>query len=400
MKLSEYYGKIIEEHKNRCANPHIGVIIKRRRIDLNLTLEEVTRGICCVSYLSKLEHGTIIPKEYVLREVLRRLNMSEDNIRTKDEYLNMILDCLCFFYYENYGQIKKYFESLASLERIHYADVIKAIYYLSIDDIQTAKDCINSALIVKNDLDDLELDACVIISALIAEKETKYGEALEIIKKIDKRYINNIEVNKLRLATKCRLNLIMGNYVNLQYDLKKLLDCCNETVDYKGMMIVKEQIGISLAYNKDEQAALEIFDNIKMSLGSVASNLYLIEVYKALKKPVELLKKCKLNDIDKLWAYNLLKNKENCIKILDNIDLENIVDEREKLFVQSLMKKYYESEFFYIAYLKEIYYPYTLQHFLYEDALTIKEKLVTYYTLESKYKEALKVIRDFEKIFY
>ena len=54
-----------------------------------MTLEDVTKGICCVSYLSKLEHGTIIPKQYVLREVVERLELNENKIRSKNEYIKM-----------------------------------------------------------------------------------------------------------------------------------------------------------------------------------------------------------------------------------------------------------------------------------------------------------------------
>ena len=105
------------------------------------------------------------------------------------------------------------------------------------------------------------------------------------------------------------------------------------------------------------------------------------------------------DDLEKLWAYNLLKEEANCMEILKNIKLEDLNDERQRLFVQSMMKKYYENEYFYIAFLKEISYPYALEHYLYEDAKEIKEQLVKYYTFDCKYKEALKIIRDFDKVF-
>lgn len=399
MKKSDVYGKIIEEHENRCANPHIGVIIKKRRKDLNMTLEDVTKGICCVSYLSKLEHGTISPKEYVMKEVLERLDMSENNLRTKNEYLSIIIDCLYHLYYENNEGIKNYFDNLASLEKIHYSDIIKAIYYYSVDNIELSKKYIDEALVVKGDLDDIELNACVIMSALISEKEEKYGEALEIIKKIDHRFMENVEINKLRLMIKCRLNLIVGNYVILCNDLVKLQECCYNTIDFKGMIIIKEQLGISLAYSGNEIDALELYKSIKTSIGIKSANILLKEIYKALKKPSELLKNCKTNEIDKLWAYNLLKEENTCLNILKQIKLEEIYDSRQRLFVQAMMKKYYENEYFYIGFLREIYYPYALEHSLYEDAKDMKEQLVKFYTADAKYKDALKVIRDFEKIF-
>ena len=399
MKTSDIYGKIIEEHENRCANPHIGVIIKKRRKDLNMTLEDVTKGICCVSYLSKLEHGTIAPKDYVMREVLERLDMSESNLRTKNEYLFIITTCLCSLYYETYDEIKKYYDNLSSVERIHFTDIIKAIYYYSIDSLDTAKKFIDQALMVKSDLEDLEINACVIISSLICEKEEKYSEALDIIKKIDNRYIGVMDIDKLRLSLKCKLNLIVGNYLLLSKDLKKFQELCFETIDFKGILIIKEQFGIALAYSGDESGALQLYDSIKESIGVKSANMFLKEIYRALKKPKQLLNKCKTNDYDKLWAYNLLKDEKSCLDILKKIKIEEIYDDRIRLFVESLMKKYYENDYFYMLYLKDIYYPYTLEHSIYEDAKDIKDKLVKCLSDEGKYKDALKVIRDFEKIF-
>lgn len=399
MKKSDVYKKIIEEHENKCANPHIGVIIKKRRKDLNMTLEDVTRGICCVSYLSKLEHGTIVPKEYVMKEVLQKLDMSENNLRTKNEYIKIIIACLCLLYYEEYDEIKKWFNSIASVEKIHFTDIIKAIYYYSRNNLTLAKSFIDEALVVKSDLEDIELYACIIVSALIAESEEKYGEALEIIKRLDDRFIENVTIIKLKLMIKCRLNLVIGNYVILERDLYVLEAYCKDTIDFKAMIIIKEQLIIALAYDGNEYEALKLYEDIKSTIGSKGSNLLLVEIYKALKKPNELLKKCKITDIDKLWAYNLLKDEKNCLELLKNIRLEDVTDERQRLFIQSIMKKYYENEYFYMMYLKEIYYPYALEHFLFEDAKEMKNQLVKYLTLDSKYKEALKVVSDFDKVF-
>ena len=102
---------------------------------------------------------------------------------------------------------------------------------------------------------------------------------------------------------------------------------------------------------------------------------------------------------DKLWAYNLLNDKTNCINILDNINILSIKDEKTKMFVESMMKKYYENDYFYIAYLRGTYYPYLLIHGFYEDAKEIHNILLEFLIAESRYKEALKVEKDFKKMF-
>ena len=123
------YKDIMNERKNGCANPHIGAIIKRRRKELNMTLEEVTKGICCVSYLSKLENGTITPKKYVLNEVLNRLKLKEENLRSKMDYNKVITTCLIELYYDKTEYIANAYKEIVDVE-MKKSHMYKIILYV------------------------------------------------------------------------------------------------------------------------------------------------------------------------------------------------------------------------------------------------------------------------------
>jgi len=399
MVKPKLYKKILEENQNSCANPHIGVIIKRRRKNLNMTLEDATKGICCVSYLSKLEHGTIAPKKYVLNEVLERLDMKEENLRSKNEYISIIQNSLIEYYYENNSYINDAFLSISDVENIHYTDVIKALYYYVNGEYEKSNESINNALIVKDELDDDELYACILISTLISMKSNKYREALAIIKNIEDLYMTKLEIEKLKLSLLCKIYHTLGMYLPLANTLLLYQDICLKTIDFKGIIEVKKMFGLSLAANNQSNMALEIFDSIKRVAKEDESNEYLKEIYKTLKKPTELLKKCKVNDYDKLWAYDLLKEKDKCIEILDKINLVEIEDEVKRHYVESLMKKYYENEYFYILYVKDVYYPFLLERGFYEEAKNMLSILFDFLIEEAKYKEAIRILRDFKKLF-
>jgi transcriptional regulator with XRE-family HTH domain len=397
---SKIYKKILEENKNSCANPHIGVIIKRKRRSLKMTLEEATKGICCVSYLSKLEHGTITPKRYVLNEVLERLNLKEENLRSKKEYMELINNCLIEHYYGNDEYIKEAYESITDVENIHYTDVIKSIYYLSVDHLDEAKRCINSALIVKKELETDELYACILASTLLNEKLENYNEALEIIKTIEHTYLGSIEMEKIKLSLLSRIYMVKGKYLPLVNVLISYQDLCYKTVDFKGIIDSKKLFCLSLALNGDESGAIEQYGTIVRSFdNNDESEEFLKELYKALKKPNELLKMPNLDEFEKLWAYNILKEKKKCIEILDRIEISTIKNDRIRLYIESLMKKYYENEFFYNAFLKEEYYPFLLEKGFYEEAKSIHKQLFDYLIIEAKYKDAIKIEKDFKKIF-
>lgn len=399
MVKPKLYKKILEENQNSCANPHIGVIIKRRRKNLNMTLEDATKGICCVSYLSKLEHGTIAPKKYVLNEVLERLDMKEENLRSKNEYIGIIQNSLIEYYYGNNNYINEAFLSISDVENIHYTDVIKALYYFVNNEFVKSNESINNALIVKDELDDEELYACIMISTLISIKNNKYREALDIIKNIEDLYMTKIEIEKLKLSLLCKIYQALGMYLPLANTLLIYQDICLKTIDFKGIIEVKKMFGLSLAANNQDNLALEIVNSIKRVANEAEANEYLKQIYKTLKKPNELLKKCKTNNYDKLWAYDLLKEKDKCIELLDKINLLEIDDEITRHYIESLMKKYYENEYFYILYVKDIYYPFLLERGIYEEAKNMLSILFDFLIKESKYKEAIRMLKDFKKLF-
>ncbi|ARI75890.1 helix-turn-helix domain-containing protein [Halobacillus mangrovi] len=70
-----------------------GSLIKQHRKLNNMTLEELARGICSVSYLSKIEHNTINASEQIYRLLGERLNIALTDINQEfDEtiYLDLI----------------------------------------------------------------------------------------------------------------------------------------------------------------------------------------------------------------------------------------------------------------------------------------------------------------------
>ena len=55
-----------------------GTLILRERLRKNWSQEGLCRGICAVSYLSKIEKGRAEPSEDILRRLLERLGLHTD----------------------------------------------------------------------------------------------------------------------------------------------------------------------------------------------------------------------------------------------------------------------------------------------------------------------------------
>ena len=57
-----------EQFKNDYAD--IGSFIKKKRKEMQVTQDEISNGICSVSYLSKIENNQIVPNDYYVREIM------------------------------------------------------------------------------------------------------------------------------------------------------------------------------------------------------------------------------------------------------------------------------------------------------------------------------------------
>ena len=74
----------------------IGFLIKQQRLQQGLSQEALCKGICAVSYLSKIEQGLGHPREGILRQLLMALGISyhhdEEQLQTARETLDAYFD--------------------------------------------------------------------------------------------------------------------------------------------------------------------------------------------------------------------------------------------------------------------------------------------------------------------
>ena len=67
--LQEKYGNIERSNSNSLAK-----FMKRRRLELNRTLEDVSRGVCSPSYLSKIENCQVDVDPYYFQSLFEKLD--------------------------------------------------------------------------------------------------------------------------------------------------------------------------------------------------------------------------------------------------------------------------------------------------------------------------------------
>ena len=78
--LKNRINKRIELEKFKSDFTDIGSFIKKKRKELNVTQDEISTGICSISYLSKIENNQIIPNDLEEKAKDKTINVSLEQI--------------------------------------------------------------------------------------------------------------------------------------------------------------------------------------------------------------------------------------------------------------------------------------------------------------------------------
>jgi HTH-type transcriptional regulator, quorum sensing regulator NprR len=77
---------------------NIGRIIKMERINQGIKQIQLAKGICSVSYLSKIENGTVEASADVIQLLLKRLQLNINDLKSNFEHSSVFLDTLMEWY--------------------------------------------------------------------------------------------------------------------------------------------------------------------------------------------------------------------------------------------------------------------------------------------------------------
>jgi HTH-type transcriptional regulator, quorum sensing regulator NprR len=99
---------------------YIGEKVSFRRKQLGLTQDEVCRGICSITYLSKLENNKLIAKNDILEMICNRLNLNINELFENDfeNHMNNLRDLYLLVTNREISQFKNKFVQLNTLRNI------------------------------------------------------------------------------------------------------------------------------------------------------------------------------------------------------------------------------------------------------------------------------------------
>ena len=112
---------------NEKQQKEIAKILKLKRLEQKMNLEDLSDGICSVSYLSRMENGYVKLQEPYVKQLFEKLNIDYDDLK-KSRQTNLFLDVIKRNLLNQKNDYQKLIEKIVSSN--HYLDVEQELILL------------------------------------------------------------------------------------------------------------------------------------------------------------------------------------------------------------------------------------------------------------------------------
>lgn len=181
VSLKNKIRKRITQDTFKTDYSEIGTFIKEQRKKRQLTQDVISYGICSISYLSKIENNQIVPNEFFVREIMERLEVSEEFLVKNLEDRHFLELMIHHYFFEDWNLLKEVYDEIKAIEHNLIINIAKFGYKIVSKEPITYKELMLLENLVMN-MDDYELKSYLLFSALYFIRESDYKTALEILK--------------------------------------------------------------------------------------------------------------------------------------------------------------------------------------------------------------------------
>lgn len=391
----------IKETKNENDFSVFTQIIKNERIKRNQTLENMAKGICSVSYLSKLENNAIKPSEDYVKALLERVDVKYEDINNQnfDEELNTAIK---FYFYQENQKIKELYEKIQNNHFDSRIEMIKCLMLLNENKYEEFKKIISNLDEIKNTFVGRQ---AVILVYLVSEyyiKQSQYGMAyyyLMCLKRID---INSYELKKLIDESKLlaafhlnKFNEVYQSYLTIKSE---------EVLGYPRCRKIKNSLIMKMISGFSNENDIEEIENLlsteKWIIEDEKTYYYVLLNFAYMKeyqKVIDIVEENGLFQKDyflALYGYSIdqLNNEEKKQIFLEKVECLNEIDisKIHLTYLNYLKIKFIdEKSYSLFEYLRYEAIPYmnTHQHILYNESYN--KKYVDLLMKLSRYKDAV-----------
>lgn len=408
VSLQNKIHKRVVNKKTRSDYDDIGNLIKQKRKELNVTQDYIAKGICSISYLSKIENNQILPNEFYIKEIMNRLEVEEEVIEQSihdNEYLKKLVH---FHYFGKMDEIEQLQHTIAKVQKNLTIQIIKLGCTIISDDYRS-NTMIQSLEHHIANMNDFELKCYLFFCIFHFVKKRQFKTCLSVIRnyhKIEEKndYLDGIVAFNEYIVCQ-ELHIFNSSKKSYQYAKEIAIRVSNyhlvrnleiERIYYlsrENPMLALTQIDLMLQLDLDESQFERLVWIKSWCLYEVNRN----------QEATMLLKQVAENSVyhlDKLCLLYLICYKEQDFDVMESV--YNLIQFEEKeytkrpLFFQvqlTRLKEEHERK----EYLKDVVIPICMKRndFYYMQKYT--DQLITICTSTSRYKEAIQHYHRFEK---
>ncbi|XMB85598.1 helix-turn-helix transcriptional regulator [Mycoplasmatota bacterium WC44] len=204
----------LEDDKGLAINKGVATAIKRKRQEKNFTQGEVSKGICSISYLSKIENGYLEVDNYYVQEIINRIGIDINEICDK-HYIHEIKELVRAIYLEEDQTILNIYERILNdnPKNCLSAELISLGKHLYFGEYIHSSKLIKDVNSVKKDLNNYELKVFMYFIALYEGKHMRTKSSMSYLNTLCKMENDDNNLRSLIDILQIRINIYLGEYV-------------------------------------------------------------------------------------------------------------------------------------------------------------------------------------------
>lgn len=247
-----------------------GKLIASKRIQNNITQEELARGICSIPYLSKIENEKIEPNSEIIELICKKLNLSYVQLEEENTEIASIIERLYVAINDNEGiLVDSLWTLLIKFEgRIYNPDItiyyhlICLRYFLYSKDLESARNLSNKLKMIIKTFDNDQLFYYYYFTGLLCLNEQDYFEGINFFT-IALSYQEHMTVKDYHIIYYLSLSYshMKNTSLAIQYGTIAL-EYFQKNMHYNRFIECQMIIGINYVRNKQYKIALDSYEQI------------------------------------------------------------------------------------------------------------------------------------------
>ncbi|QVK19952.1 helix-turn-helix transcriptional regulator [Mycoplasmatota bacterium] len=252
------------EQNELSKNKTLATTIRRRRKEMNYTQGQVSKGICSVSYLSKIENGHLEPENYYVQEIMNRIGIGHKEI-SNAVYVEEVKAIVKAMFYEESDVIVKIYDDVSADENsnILSAELIflgKCLYF---GELERSLELIKTINLVKKDLINYELKVFIYFIALFESMNLRNKYAMNYLKILSSLEDSDPNLCMLILILKAKVTIYLGQYVLAMSTINNIECRLINNMNLNKLIKIKLDHVFLLTLSKQTEDAWRVLDRVK-----------------------------------------------------------------------------------------------------------------------------------------